>query len=389
MNEDWSFNQPVRVCTIEKQLLVLDAGNNRVKIFEETPSPIYANENAHDLGNAPSSFSESMSFNLKKIVTGEPLAFQSTVGLTKTPQKTFMTLNWRTKCITEWSLSNDALLSSASNLSFTELKSFTFSEFVEPLDVAVDSEGRVLVCDNGAKKVFVFDHNARPQFSFTVKSSLEMDAANNVCAPPTITNLTAGGEKVQQRRRRGSKDEKNDQPSFISNLPTSFTLGANGKVVSSVTPQTASRHNNVISNQNMQLSCIAIGPNDDIIVGGNEIQIYDHCGRYIANILPHVANNTGSLPVKILANAGFFVGGLAVDNDGYVLATVSDSKGGHIAVCRCLSPAEKNVNASPARYAIDSSAAKLRRPSGICVANENFCFVADLGNNCIKKYRYK
>lgn len=96
-------------------------------------------------------------------IVGEPLAFQSTVGLCLTPQRTFVTLNWRTKCVTEWSL--DAVLNSDSTNNHTgqqnagdlsavvELKSFTFSEFVEPLDLAVDSEGRVLVADNGAKKV--------------------------------------------------------------------------------------------------------------------------------------------------------------------------------------------------------------------------------------------
>lgn len=37
---------------------------------------------------------------------------------------------------------------------------------------------------------------------------------------------------------------------------------------------------------------------------------------------------------------------------------------------------------------IDSHSSKLRRPSGIAVLADNHLVVVDLGNDCIKKYRY-
>jgi len=42
-------------------------------------------------------------------------------------------------------------------------------------------------------------------------------------------------------------------------------------------------------------------------------------------------------------------------------------------------------------YAIDSFASKLRRPSGLCTTVDgegSFVFVADVGNHCVKKYRF-
>lgn len=37
---------------------------------------------------------------------------------------------------------------------------------------------------------------------------------------------------------------------------------------------------------------------------------------------------------------------------------------------------------------IDSHSSKLRRPTGIAVLPNNHLVVVDLGNDCIKKYRY-
>lgn len=64
-------------------------------------------------------------------------------------------------------------------------------------------------------------------------------------------------------------------------------------------------------------------------MGGSEIQIYDHCGRYVCNVLPPGIGPSQKAPPS------FFVGGLCVDSDGHVLATVTDARGSaYLAVCR-------------------------------------------------------
>lgn len=373
------FNQPVKCVvshcetpTPRRLLLVLDTGNNRVKIFEEAATD-------------KSEYSNQFDYRPVRSIVGEPLAFQSTVGLTLTPQRTFLTLNWRTKCVTEWSLdvatAEPTGPNQTSDTSAAELKSFTFSEFVEPLDLAVDSEGRVLVADNGAKKVFVFDHAARPQFSFVVKSTAELSATSiNSSNSSTVTSLVSAGT---MRRRRGSGDKLGgSNPN--STTASSLTLGSTGKS-SQAPPVPSNYRHSTVGFPLVQLTCIAVGPHDDIIVGGSEVQIYDHCGRYVCNVLPPGLGVGASLKPP----PSFFVGGLSVDTDGHVLATVTDMRGqAYLAVCRYGAGA-KNT-AAPNCYTVDSHGAKLKRPGGIgCDGTTPFCYVADLGNNCIKKYRYK
>ncbi len=222
-----------------------------------------------------------------------------------------LTLNWRTKAVTEWAMDG------------REIRSFTFSEFVEPIDLAVDSRGRILVADNGARKVFVFDSRARPVLSFPV---------NGILAP---------NERVSRSH----------------------------------------------------VTCVAVGMNDDILVGGSGVQMYDSAGKYVRSISIFAegksnghSSNRNSAVICGLPNAPLdqiLVGGLAVDRleTGTVLATVMDKNRTYLSVSRYK---------GDAAFGMDSLGAKLKRPSGICItADKQHCLVADLGNHCIKKYRFK
>lgn len=40
------------------------------------------------------------------------------------------------------------------------------------------------------------------------------------------------------------------------------------------------------------------------------------------------------------------------------------------------------------KYIIDSTDAKLKRPTSLATTEDYHCIVVDLGNDCIKKYRY-
>ncbi|KRY48827.1 Tripartite motif-containing protein 2 [Trichinella britovi] len=150
--------QPVRVgCGPDGRLFVLDTGHNRIKTI------------AGD-GQCKDQFG------------GPALDGHSAVGLHVGSDR-LLTLNWRSKLVTEWTLDGQAV------------KSFTFSEFVEPVDLAVDSRRRVVVLDTGAMKVFVFDHDDKPLFSFP------LEAASSACATSVTTSaddhILIGGTDVR------------------------------------------------------------------------------------------------------------------------------------------------------------------------------------------------
>lgn len=74
-------------------------------------------------------------------------------------------------------------------------------------------------------------------------------------------------------------------------------------------------------------------------------------------------------------------GGLVIDSESRILASRSEQKGRNYV--QVVSLTDTNLN-----NMIDSQENKLKRPSGLAVTNDHHVIVVDLGNNCIKKYRY-
>ncbi|EYB98176.1 hypothetical protein Y032_0133g1751 [Ancylostoma ceylanicum] len=125
------LHQPVKVAINGDHVLyVLDTGNERVRIVKETGEVI------SDL-KPPC------------LVGG------TAVGMALLSGGDMAILNWRTKSITRLGPKGD------------EIQSINFSEFNEPIDLAADHRGRYLIAD--AQKIFVFDSNMRPQFSFPTR----------------------------------------------------------------------------------------------------------------------------------------------------------------------------------------------------------------------------
>lgn len=74
-------------------------------------------------------------------------------------------------------------------------------------------------------------------------------------------------------------------------------------------------------------------------------------------------------------------GGIVVDSENRVLLTRTEQKGK--TYIHLLSLSDKTIN----QY-IDSNETKLKRPSGLAVTEDHHVIAVDLGNNCVKKYRY-
>ncbi|CAC5356953.1 TRIM2_3 [Mytilus coruscus] len=132
------LRQPVRVVTNNDSNTVyaLDTGNCRIKCLDNT-------------GQFKSHIG--------------PLGLESSggTGLALTPEKNLAVINWRTKLVTVMTPDGDPL------------SKFTHQDFMEPIDIAVNSRGEIIVADNGANRVFMFDPNGKLLTTFGGKGSKE------------------------------------------------------------------------------------------------------------------------------------------------------------------------------------------------------------------------
>lgn len=249
-----NFLQPVRVAVDRSKVYVLDTGNSRIKMLDS---------DGEYIGH----------------VTSPALDGQSCTGLAVTPQGNIVVVNWRTKYISTITPDGDLV------------NKFTSESFLYPIDVAVNSRGDIIIADNGASKLFIFD----------------------ACGKLIITF--------------GTKGDKEGQLNLISS--------------------------------------VGVGKCDEILVTDHRIQVFTKDGRYSRQI-PE--------PKK-----GHY-GGVCVDSAGYILATKTE-KG------KCLVSVFNS--SGKLLFNIDSHEDKLRRPSGLAVTTDYQVYVVDLGNECVKKYRYK
>ncbi|XP_030755457.1 tripartite motif-containing protein 2-like isoform X3 [Sitophilus oryzae] len=116
------------------------------------------------------------------------------------------------------------------------------------------------------------------------------------------------------------------------------------------------------------ISSVAVGSTGEIFVADSRLQMFSAKGDFL-EIIYDEGKGKGRY------------GGIIVDQDNRIIASRTEQKGR--TYLQVLSSNDKNVN----QY-VDSHDSKLKRPSGCAVTNDFHVVVVDLGNNCIKKYRY-
>lgn len=119
------------------------------------------------------------------------------------------------------------------------------------------------------------------------------------------------------------------------------------------------------------ISSVTVGPCGEILVADTKIQLFSAKGDFMGVIYEDVKGS------KCRGRYG----GVTIDADNKILASKTEQKGRNY--IQLLSIDDKNLN-----NLIDSHESKLKRPSGIAVTSDQHVIVVDLGNNCIKKYRY-
>uniref|UniRef100_A0A2C9K4L2 RING-type domain-containing protein n=1 Tax=Biomphalaria glabrata TaxID=6526 RepID=A0A2C9K4L2_BIOGL len=268
-----NLNQPTRIAAgPEDAVYVLDTGNSRIKILGKDGSVL------RHLGPAG-------------------VEHQSATGLSVTTNGEIAVINWRSK-----------LVSILDPVEGSVIKQYSCPEFIDPIDIAVNSRNEVIVADSSAHKIFKFDQSGNLVLTF------------------------------------GSQGDKDGQFKDIH--------------------------------------AICIGKNDEILVADHRIQIFSKDGKYSRKV---VDSGEGSY------------GGITVDTGGNILATITDkafkseNKGATKDKGSCGGRSYVHIFHSNGKllYSIDSSTDRLKRPNGLAIISDFRVVVADLGNNCIKKYYYK
>jgi len=258
-----SFVQPCSlILDSSDNLYVVDTGNSRIKVL-------------------------SRNLDFRNHIYNENLEGRSVTGVCLgSSGDTLVTVNWRTKTITEM------------NLDGRTIGGFSHDDLIEPIAVAVNNNDEVLIADNGVGSILVFE--------------------------------SCGKLKKKIGRKGKNKGEFKE------------------------------------------LSSVCIGPRGEIIVADTRIVVFSPAGEFLREI--GSCKDTGA--------RGRFCG-VSVDGKGHLLAARMEKTKSYIQV---FDLAEGNLLS-----VIDSHGCKLKRPTGLAVSTfeDNFCYVVDIGHDCVRKYRYK
>ncbi|XP_023214211.1 tripartite motif-containing protein 2-like [Centruroides sculpturatus] len=249
---NFDLSQPANV-TAKNDVFVLDTSNNRIVVLNPQLEFLYH-------------------------ISNEGLKAFGSTGIAMSPRNTIFVVNWRTKLVTEMSLDGKTI------------NQFTHDAFVEPIDITVNSQGEILVVDDYAKSVFLFNQT---------------------------------GKFLKMIGEKGNKEGQ-------INLITSITNG----------------------------------PSDEIIISGTKLIIFNNKGMFLREICSKTAGQYS---------------GIHYDNKGNILVTRSEKSGSYIQIIDYYTGEQK--------FIIDSYDSKLKRAAGI-VSKDDYVYAIDLGNNCVKKYRY-
>ena len=250
--------------------------------------------------------------------------------------------------------------------------------FIQPLRVVTEStEGNVFVLDTGNSRLKVIDdlgdfirHIGPEGFENQSGTGVAMTPDNHLVIvnwrTKMISFLSEDGELVKSFSHDcliepidiavNSKSEI-----VVADIGASkiFIFDVSGKLL------TTFGNKGETEGQFRNITAVTIGKCDEILVADHRIQIFGKDGKF-SRVVPSQAKGE--------------YGGLVVDSAGHILATRIEKGKGFVQVFN---------SSGKLMFNIDSFEDKLKRPSGLCVTKDHHVYVADLGNHCIKKFRYR
>jgi tripartite motif-containing protein 2/3 len=267
-------------------------------------------------------------------------------------------------------------------------------QFVQPVGLAINhKDGHVYVLDTGNGRIKTLLQNNCINSPFSFVNHIEGHGLDNRAVTgialtansesllvsnwrnKNITELTLEGEFV---RHFGHRD-------FIE--PTCLSVNTKGEIIVADNGAHAVFLFHPVGKLNFKITGIPSSPK----AGNNKPQplgvigaiCFDSDGNIlIADSRILVFSSSGQFKREIYSegrNKGQYCG-IAVDNKGNLLATRVEKFKSFIQVFDLVS--------GQLKFIIDSSDAKLKRPTCLVTTNDDHVIVVDLGNDCIKKYRY-
>lgn len=252
------------------------------------------------------------------------------------------------------------------------------TQFIQPVVAAVDTTSQKLyVLDAGNSRVKVLNAADGSFIRHTGAHGLEQRSGTGLVLTAAADLLMVNWRtryvtRVNQRDDVVSKFSSNDfsEPVSIAvNSAEEIIVGDNGLGALLVFDKQGKFLRRIGSKGSKEgqfklITCVYCAPNDNILVTDtSRLQVFSRSGKFL-----HQAPGKG------------MYGGITMDTQGNVLATRQE-KG------RCVIVIMDNADYS-VRFTIDSNGDKLCRPSGLVTTDDGHVIVADLGNDCIKKYRY-
>lgn len=251
-------------------------------------------------------------------------------------------------------------------------------EFKQPINIAVSND-LIFVLDTGNSRVKVLDgagrfvrHLSETGLEQHSGTGMALTSAGNLVLvnwrTKRVTEITTDGRLVQSFT----------SPDFVE--PIAVAANSVGEIIvadNGVGKLFVFDVNGTFSRtvggkgdkpgQLRLVSCIYSDPKDELLVCDHRVQAFSRNGSFLFEF-PRSDTSTRSQ-----------YGGVTTDHLGNYLLTKSERG-------RCFVQVY-----SPARqwlYNIDSFGDRLKRPSGLVAVGDGHVIVADLGNDCIKKFRY-
>lgn len=261
-------------------------------------------------------------------------------------------------------------------------------QFLQPTSLAIDDQdGHVYVLDTGNGRIKKLLQNQCNNSPFRVIGHIEGDGLENRAATGIAHCKQSHSLLVSNWRNRDVKQfscdgqfiRKFSHPELIE--PTCIAVSSTGMIMVSDNGANSvfvfhpdgklSLKINGKAKQNALgvIGGICFHPvSQDIIVADTRILVY--------------SSSTGLFQKELYSEnktKGQYCG-VTIDNNGNLLATRVDKYRSAIQVI--------DFDSGNLKFIIDSNDAKLKRPSCLATTNDDHVIIVDLGNDCIKKYRY-
>jgi len=252
--------------------------------------------------------------------------------------------------------------------------------FMQPCNVTVDDRDQVYVVDTGNSRIKKLTANL-DFFDHITNEGLEGRSSTGICMgsskdsllvinwrTKTVTEMTLDGNTIGSFTHDDFKEpidialDLDDNVVIADNgIGSVLVFETSGKLLKTI----GSRGNG--RGQFKDISAVTVAPSGDILVADSRIQVFNSNGDFVREIYPQ-GKGKGRY------------GGLVCDKHGFLLATRTEKAKSFIQVFK--------LGTGSLYSLIDSHGCKMKRPTGLAVMQDRHLVVVDIGNDCVRKYRY-